>query len=246
MLRVENLVKRFGGVIASDGLNLEVRGGEIHALIGPNGAGKTTAIAQICGELAPDEGEVYLCAERVTALPASARAVRGLSRTFQITQLLEDFTALENVLLALQVRRGHSFRFLADPRRDASLRAPALALLSRVGIEERADIRVSQLAHGEQKQLELALALAREPTLLVLDEPMAGLGAQESAQMVAMLAGLRGRVPILLVEHDMEAVFVLADRVSVLVNGRCIATGTPAEIRDNAEVRVAYLGEGEA
>lgn len=242
-LRVENLVKRFGGLVASDGLAIEVGAGEIHALIGPNGAGKTTAILQICGELRPDEGEVYLFEERITTLSAPARAMRGLGRTFQIVQLLEDFSALDNVALAAQAARGHSFRFLADARRDASLRAAGEALLARVGLAGRSEVRVANLAHGEQKQLELAIALARDPRLLVLDEPLAGLGVCESEQLVETLSGLKGRIAMLLVEHDIDAVFSLADRISVLVNGRRIATGTGAEIRDNAEVKLAYLGE---
>lgn len=244
VLRVENLVKRYGGVVATDALSLDVRAGEVHAVIGPNGAGKTTTLAQICGELRPDEGDIYFLGERITGLPAPACAARGLGRTFQITQLLEDFSAIDNVALAVQAVRGHSFRFLADARRDRSLREPAQRMLGEVGLGERAEVRTADLAHGEQKQLELAVALVRDPKLLVLDEPMAGLGTAESEQMVAALSRLKGQIPILLVEHDMDAVFTLADRISVLVNGRCIASGVPAEIRQNAEVRAAYLGEG--
>jgi branched-chain amino acid transport system ATP-binding protein len=246
VLRAANLVKRFGGLVATDQLSFEVLPGEIHGLIGPNGAGKTTAIMQICGELAPDEGHVFLDGEAIDRLSAPERVARGIGRTFQITQLLEDFTALDNVALAVQARAGHSFRFLANARRDANLIGPAMACLDRVGLKARAAVQVASLSHGEQKQLELAIALAREPRLLVLDEPMAGLGASESRQMIETLLALKGRVPMLLVEHDMDAVFALADRISVLVYGRCIASGTCDEVRDNPDVRVAYLGEGDA
>jgi branched-chain amino acid transport system ATP-binding protein len=246
LLSVRNLQKRFGGLIATDKVDLDVVEGEIHALIGPNGAGKTTLITQLFGELSHDEGQIRLDGQDIGRFPTHQRVRRGLARTFQITHLLPDYTVLDNVALAVQAREGHSFRFLADARRDEALRSRARQHLVGTGLAQRGEVKVADLSHGEQKQLEFAMALASEPRLLLLDEPMAGLGHAESEQMVAMLAGLKGRVTMLLVEHDMDAVFALADRISVLVYGRVIATGTAAEIRDNPEVRTAYLGEGDA
>jgi branched-chain amino acid transport system ATP-binding protein len=244
VLAVRGLRKRFGGLVASDSIDLDVGPGEIHALIGPNGAGKTTLIAQLCGELVPDSGTIALGGEILDGLPPAARVARGIARTFQVTDLLPDFTAAENVALAAQVRDGHSFRFLRDARRDAGLRARALDHLAAVDMADRADILVASLSHGEAKLLELAIALATGPRLLLLDEPLAGLGPAESAAMVERLRGLGSRAAMLLVEHDMGAVFSLADRVSVLVHGRVIASGSVAEIRDDPAVRAAYLGEG--
>ncbi|MFC5421851.1 ABC transporter ATP-binding protein [Bosea eneae] len=246
LLSVRGLRKRFGGLIATDNVHLDVVEGEIHALIGPNGAGKTTLLTQLFGELSHDEGEIRLEGEPIDALATPQRVQRGLARTFQINQLLPDFSMLDNVALAVQARQGHSFRFFADARRDKGLRQRAREHLTTAGLAHRAEVKVADLSHGEQKQLEFAIALACEPRLLLLDEPMAGLGHAESEQMVAMLSGLKGRVTMLLVEHDMDAVFALADRISVLVYGRIIATGTAQEIRDNADVRTAYLGEGDA
>ena len=246
LLSIRGLRKRFGGLAATDGVDLDVVEGEIHALIGPNGAGKTTLLTQLFGELTHDSGEIRLDGELIDGLGTPQRVRRGLARTFQINQLLPDFSMLDNVALAVQVRQGHSFRFFANARRDRDLRQRARDHLAAAGLADRAETRVADLSHGEQKQLEFAIALACEPRLLLLDEPMAGLGHAESEQMVAMLAGLKGRITMLLVEHDMDAVFTLADRISVLVYGRIIATGTAQEIRDNAEVRVAYLGEGDA
>ncbi|HEV7327812.1 MAG TPA: ABC transporter ATP-binding protein [Bosea sp. (in: a-proteobacteria)] len=246
LLSVRGLRKRFGGLIATDNVDLDVVEGEIHALIGPNGAGKTTLLTQLFGELSHDEGEIRLEGEPIDALATPQRVQRGLARTFQINQLLPDFSMLDNVALAVQARQGHSFRFLADARRDKGLRQRAREHLTTAGLAHRAEVKVADLSHGEQKQLEFAIALACEPRLLLLDEPMAGLGHAESEQMVAMLSGLKGRVTMLLVEHDMDAVFALADRISVLVYGRIIATGTAQEIRDNEDVRTAYLGEGDA
>ena len=246
LLSVRGLRKRFGGLVATDNVDLDVVEGEIHALIGPNGAGKTTLLTQLFGELSHDEGEIRLEGEAIDALATPQRVQRGLARTFQINQLLPDFSMLDNVALAVQARQGHSFRFFADARRDRGLRQRAREHLTTAGLAHRAEVRVADLSHGEQKQLEFAIALACEPRLLLLDEPMAGLGHAESEQMVAMLSGLKGRVTMLLVEHDMDAVFALADRISVLVYGRIIATGTAQEIRDNADVRTAYLGEGDA
>jgi branched-chain amino acid transport system ATP-binding protein len=244
ILAVSGLGKRFGGLVATDAVSLDVRAGEIHALIGPNGAGKTTLIAQLVGELKHDAGTIELEGRDIGALPTAQRIGLGLARTFQITSLLSEYTVLDNVAIAVQVRQGHSFRFWGDVRREAALREEALAFLETIGLAARADERVDNLSHGEQKQLELAVAIATKPKLLLLDEPMAGLGHSESKQMVDLLMALKSKVGMLLVEHDMDAVFALADRISVLVYGRVIATGTTAEIRDNPDVRAAYLGEG--
>jgi branched-chain amino acid transport system ATP-binding protein len=246
LLRVDGLTKRFGGLTASDAISLDVLDGELHAVIGPNGAGKTTFIAQLMGELKPDAGSIRFGGVDITRLPTPDRVHRGIGRTFQIVQLLPDATALANVALAVQVRQGHSFRFLAPVARDRTLLEPSQALLARVGLSARADIPVAALSHGERKQLELAVALAGEPRLLLLDEPMAGLGPVESRRMLELLAELKGRIAMLLVEHDMETVFALADRISVLVYGRIIASGTAAQIQADPEVRTAYLGEGDA
>ena len=244
ILEVRGLTKTFGALLASDGVELEVREGETHAIIGPNGAGKTTLIGQLAGELRPDRGEVRFAGEDVTALPAPARARKGLARSFQITSIYPDFTALENVMLAVQAHSGHSFRFWGKARGESALRAPAEKLLDQVGLGARAGAQAGSLAHGEQRALELAMALAGDPRLLLLDEPVAGMGAEETLRMIAFLSTLKGGKTIILVEHDMDAVFSLADRISVLVYGRIIASGRPAEIRANPEVRRAYLGEG--
>jgi branched-chain amino acid transport system ATP-binding protein len=243
LLRVENLVRRFGGILATDHVTLDVASGELHAIIGPNGAGKTTLISQLTGHLAPDSGAVSLGGRDITRMPAYRRSALGLARSFQITSLLLDFTAADNVALAAQAHDGHSFRFFADARKEKRLRDAAQAALQRVGLADRAHVPVSKLSHGEQRELELAVALATRPQLLLLDEPMAGLGVTESARMVKLLQELRKEVTIVLVEHDMEAVFALADRISVLVYGRVIASGAPSEIRQNEEVRRAYLGD---
>jgi branched-chain amino acid transport system ATP-binding protein len=243
LLRVEKLVRRFGGILATDHVSLDVAKGELHAIIGPNGAGKTTLISQLTGHLAPDSGNVFLSGRDITGMPAYRRSALGLARSFQITSLLPDFTAADNVALAAQAHHGHSFRFWGDARKETALRDAAQAALDRVGLGGRADVLVSRLSHGEQRELELAVALATAPQLLLLDEPMAGLGVTESARMVKLLLELRRDVTIVLVEHDMEAVFALADRISVLVYGRVIASGTPADIRQNDEVKRAYLGD---
>jgi branched-chain amino acid transport system ATP-binding protein len=248
LLQVENLAKRFEGIVATDHLALTVQAGELHAVIGPNGAGKTTLIGQLGGQLTPDSGHIYFAGDDITALPMYRRSRLGLARSFQITSLFLDLSVLDNVLLAVQAHAGHSFRFWRDARSEKDLREPALAALERVGLADRADWRTSALSHGEHRLMELAMALAGRPRMLLLDEPMAGLGPEESAGMVEMLRALKRELTILLVEHDMEAVFALADRITVLVYGRVIATGAPEEIRANAEVREAYLGEddGEA
>ncbi len=242
LLEIRGLSKRFGGLVATDALALDVAAGEIHALIGPNGAGKTTAIAQIAGELRPDAGRIRLAGADITSLPVAARVRAGMTRSFQITQVLMQATALANVALVEQVRQGHSFRFWRDASRDAGLAAAALAMLERVGLASRASTVAADLSHGERRQLELAMALATHPRLLLLDEPMAGLGASEATAMTALLQSLKGEVAILLVEHDMDAVFALADRITVLQNGAVIASGPPAAIRADAAVRDAYLG----
>jgi branched-chain amino acid transport system ATP-binding protein len=243
LLEVSGLRKSFGALLACDDIDLEVREGETHAIIGPNGAGKTTLISQLAGNLRPDRGRVRFAGEDVTALSAPARARRGFARTFQITSIYPDFTALENVMLAVQAHSGHSFRFWRAAREEVGLRSPARAILEEVGLSERSGVLAGNLAHGEQRALEIATALATRPRLLLLDEPVAGMGAQETQRMVAFLSTLKGGKTLILVEHDMDAVFSLADRVSVLVYGRIIATGTPQEVRANAEVRRAYLGE---
>jgi branched-chain amino acid transport system ATP-binding protein len=246
LLQVTGLSKRFGGIVASDAITLDVPAGELHAVIGPNGAGKTTLVSQLSGQLISDAGQVRFAGEDVTALPMFRRSALGLARSFQITSLFLDFTALDNVALAVQARAGHSFRFWRDARRDSELREPARAALERVGLGNKADVLASALSHGEHRQLEIAMALAGRPRMLLLDEPMAGMGAEESARMVRLLHELKRELTILLIEHDMEAVFALADRITVLVYGRVIATGLPADIRANAQVRDAYLGEQEA
>jgi branched-chain amino acid transport system ATP-binding protein len=243
LLQIEGLTKRFGGVIASDEISLDVPGGELHAIIGPNGAGKTTLIGQLTGELDPDAGRIRFDGADITALPVHRRSQLGLARSFQITSLFLDFNALDNVALAVQAHAGHSFRFWRNARHETDLREPARAALQRVGLSARADVLVANLSHGEHRQLEIAMALATGPRMLLLDEPMAGMGPEESARMVRTLRALKAELTILLVEHDMEAVFALADRITVLVYGRVIASGAPEAIRRNAEVREAYLGE---
>jgi branched-chain amino acid transport system ATP-binding protein len=243
VLSVLDLKKSFGALKATDGVSLDLRPGEIHALIGPNGAGKTTLIHQISGSLRPDSGEVDFLGQRVTALGLAARARLGLGRSFQISSLALEFSALRNVMLAVQARQGTSFRFFRPVMRDASLTGPAMEALSRVGIADRARIPASELSHGERRKLEIAIALAMGAKAFLFDEPMAGMGPEGSKELTRFLDGLRQEAPILLVEHDMDAVFALADRISVLVYGRIIATGTVEDIRRHPEVRRAYLGE---
>jgi branched-chain amino acid transport system ATP-binding protein len=246
LLQIEGLTKRFGGIVASDDVTLSIPQGELHAIIGPNGAGKTTLIGQLTGELSSQSGRIRLAGEDITALPAWQRSLRGLARSFQITSLFLDFTALDNVALAAQAHVGHSFHFWSDVRKEIELREPARAALERVGLGARADALVANMSHGEHRQLEIAMALATKPRMLLLDEPMAGMGVEECGRMVALLRELKQQLTILLIEHDMDAVFALADRISVLVYGRIIASGEPAAIRANADVRRAYLGEQQA
>jgi branched-chain amino acid transport system ATP-binding protein len=245
-LHIRDLTKRFGGILASDGISFEVPAGELHAVIGPNGAGKSTLIGQLAGEIRPDGGHIFFSGRDVTRLPAHGRSALGLARSFQITSLFQDFTVLDNVALAVQAHAGHSFRFWRPARDDATLRQPARAALARVGLERRADDLCASLSHGEHRQLEIAMALATRPRMFLLDEPMAGMGPDESARMVALLSELKQEQTILLIEHDMDAVFRLADRITVLVDGRVIASGAPEEIRADAAVRQAYLGSEKA
>jgi len=242
LLSIVNLHKSFGGIIATRDLSLDIVEGETHALIGPNGAGKTTLIAQLQGDLPPSGGDILFRGKNLVGLSADRRARLGLARSFQITAILPDFTVLENVSLAVQARLGHSFRFWRAASRDPKLVGPAREALARVGLAELATMPANLLSHGARRQLELAIALAMKPALLLLDEPMAGMGKAEAAAMVRLLRELKRSYTILLVEHDMDAVFSLADRVSVLVAGAIVATGTPDEIRDNPAVRAAYLG----
>jgi branched-chain amino acid transport system ATP-binding protein len=243
ILSLAGLTKSFGALRVTDAVTLDVERGELHALIGPNGAGKTSLIHQLSGALAPDGGRIVFDGEDVTGLPMHARARRGLARTFQITSILPRFSALENAALAVQSRCGSSFRLFGDAAAEAQLNEEALEALRVVGLEDRAEVAASQLSHGEKRGLELAVALALKPKLLLLDEPMAGAGVQESQRLVEILRRLKERYTILLVEHDMQAVFALADRISVLVNGAVIATGPPDAVRADAQVRAAYLGE---
>jgi len=242
MLEVRGLVKSFGALRACDGIDFGVAEGETHAVIGPNGAGKTTFISQLAGNLRPDAGVIRFAGEDVTRLPAHTRARKGFARSFQITSVFPDFTALHNVALAVQARSGRT-GFWRPARSDPALVEPARRLLEEVGLGQRADALAANMSHGEHRQLEVAMALATKPRLLLLDEPMAGMGVEESQRMIGLLSGLKQRMTIILVEHDMDAVFRLADRISVLVYGRVIATGAPEEIRANPEVRTAYLGE---
>ena len=242
-IRLSGLKKNFGASEIIRGVDLDIHPGERHAIIGPNGAGKSTLIGQLAGEIASDEGRVLMFDEDVTEVRTHQRAQRGLARTYQVTQLAKEFTALDNVLLAVNARERHNFRFWRNAHDDATAMAKATTALATVGLGAMHHATVGTMAHGEQRQLEIAMALATEPKLLLLDEPLAGMSQGESAAIVALLQSLRGRYPMLLVEHDMEAVFALADRVSVLVYGRIIATDTPDGVRNNPEVRAAYLGE---
>lgn len=242
-LEIEDLHKHFGGVTATDSVTLTIEAGETHAIIGPNGAGKTTLLAQLTGNVLPDSGTIRFRGRDITRLPPYRRSALGLARSFQITNVFHDLTVVQNVALGVQSRQGHSYRFWKPAGRDARLNDPAMALLARVSLQAKAQAPAHALSHGERRQLEIAMALATEPELLLLDEPMAGMGPEESSAMVEILSGLKAEKTIVLVEHDLDAVFALADRVSVLVFGRVIASGLPEEVRRNPEVREAYLGE---
>ena len=243
VLAIENLSKRYGSLKVNDAVSLSLEEGECHALIGPNGAGKSTLVHLVSGLVRADEGRIRFAGADVTGADTAARARSGLGRTFQITSVIAAFSALENVALAVQARTGSSFRFLRRVADEAALNERALALLSEFDLADRAEIRAADLSHGERRLLELAIALAGEPRALLLDEPMAGMGTGESARLTDILLALKRRVPLLLVEHDMEAVFRLADRVSVLVDGRIVASGPPAAVRADPTARAAYLGE---
>ena len=243
LLGISGLVKRFGGLTATDHVSLEIERGEVHALIGPNGAGKTTLIAQLSGSLASDAGSLTFDQVDITRMPQHERVREGLARSYQITSIFGKFSVLDNLALAVQARSGSSMSFWRSLAAETALLDEASALAARVGLGSREAVLASNLAHGEQRQLEVGLALATRPKLLLLDEPMAGMGPEESALMMELVEKVRAEVTVLLVEHDMDAVFRLADRISVMVNGRLIATGVPEEIRVNAEVRKAYLGD---
>jgi branched-chain amino acid transport system ATP-binding protein len=242
LLTARGLTKTFGALKATDKLSLEIQTGEIHAMIGPNGAGKTTAIGQLSGELDSDAGTIHFAGRDITRLPMHKRAHLGLARSYQITSIFLSFTAEDNVAMAIQAHDGHSFRFWKPARTDSRLRNPAYEVLERVTLAHRSDIVAANLSYGEQRQLELAMALATRPSFLLLDEPMAGMGLEDSSQMIDLLKSLKGQVTILMVEHDMDAVFALADRITVLVHGKAIATGAPEKIHTNPAVRQAYLG----
>ncbi|MEZ5477748.1 MAG: ABC transporter ATP-binding protein [Thiolinea sp.] len=246
MLQVSGLNKHFGGIIATDDVNLQVKTGQIHAIIGPNGAGKTTLISQLSGQLKPDSGRIEFNGRNVTGATLPQRARAGLARSFQITSVVMPMSLLENVMLAVQANSGHSFRFWSPVRRDRRLVDAAMESLTALGLEDRAHRLAGNVSHGEQRQLEVAMALAMHPRMLLLDEPMAGMGKEEGMRMVDILNGLKGDKTILLVEHDMDAVFSLADQLSVLVNGHIIATDSVDNIRTNPEVQKAYLGDGHA
>ncbi len=243
MLQVSGLVKNFGGLRATDNVDFEVRGDEVHAVIGPNGAGKTTFISLLSGELRADEGSIRFGGVELTGLGVAERARLGLGRSYQISQIFRDMTALQNVILAVQATEPHCFSFIKPVHKDDGLIDNALQSLQLCGLGKRADVMVSAMAHGEHRQLELAMALATQPKMLLLDEPMAGMSQGESIEMIALLKQLKQQFPMVLVEHDMDAVFTLADRVSVLVYGRVVATGTPDEIRNDPLVKEAYLGD---
>jgi branched-chain amino acid transport system ATP-binding protein len=244
LVEVRNLVKTFGALVATDNVSIDLYPGEIHAIIGPNGAGKTTLISQLMGQLRPNQGEIRLNGRNVTNISPPRRARMGLARSFQITSLFLDFTALDNVALAVQAARGHSFRFWQNARKDKTVREPAMGFLERLGLQDRADVLASGLSYGERRQLELAMSIATRPSVLLLDEPMAGIAHEDTGRIIGILGSLKHDHAILLVEHDMDAVFQLADRISVLVYGAVIASGTVDEVRANPDVQRAYLGEG--
>lgn len=243
VLKVTALSKSFGGVLATDNVSLDVRRGEIHAVIGPNGAGKTTLIAQLSGGLTCDSGRIEFNGRNVTYRPIHRRSHDGMARSFQITSIFMEMTVLDNVAIAAQAHTGHSFQFWRPARADRVLRAEAMRYITQVKLVERTNTVAAQMSHGERRQLEVAMALATKPSFMLLDEPMAGMGQEESARMVSLLKSLKGDKSILLVEHDMDAVFALADRISVLVSGRIIACDTPEAVRQDEAVRKAYLGE---
>ncbi|MGW9332564.1 ABC transporter ATP-binding protein [Bosea sp. NPDC055594] len=243
VLTLESVRKSFGALKVTDDVSLSVAPGELHALIGPNGAGKTTLVHQISGMLKPDSGAIRFRGEDISALTPEKRARRGLARTFQITSTIASLSVLENVALGVQAKAAHPLSLFRNAARDAALNRPALAALEAVGLADRAEVPAGRLSHGEKRALELAMALALEPAAILLDEPLAGVGREEGERLIELLSRLKGRYAMLLVEHDMTAVFALADKVSVLVYGRVIASGEPAAVRADQAVREAYLGE---
>lgn len=243
LLEVRGLTKLFGGVRANDGIDLALMAGETHAVIGPNGAGKTTLVAQLCGEILPSAGTIALDGADITRMAPYRRAARGLARVFQITSIFKDFSTLENVALAAQGQLAHSYGFWKAVQDDENLNASARNALRQVGLVARSDDPASKLSHGEHRQLEIAMALVVRPRLLLLDEPTAGMGAEESQEILQLLLRLKKTYTMLVIEHDMQVVFALADRVTVLAGGQVIASGRPQEIQANAQVREAYLGE---
>lgn len=242
VLSTVELTKRYGGVLATDSVSMALSEHKVHALIGPNGAGKTTLIAQLCGAIAPDSGRIFLNDRDITNLSEPVRVQAGLSRTFQISSLFHDFSILDNVAFSVQANIGHSYKFWSDVGKNKAINARAIQLLALLGLESKAADKATALSHGEQRQLEIAMALASEPKLLMLDEPMAGMSAEESMQLIGLLTELKTQTTLLLVEHDMDAVFALADDLSVLVSGAIIASGPAKEVRTNPDVIAAYLG----
>ena len=243
VLRLEELSKNFGGLAVTRNVDFEMLEGELHAVIGPNGAGKTTLINLISGLIPADSGRIVFAGRDVTLLPVPERAKLGMARSFQITSILPGFSVIENVALAVQARIGTSFQFFGDAAAEPALNEPAMAALDEIGLTTRAHRLAGHLSHGEKRALELAIALAMQPKLLLLDEPMAGVGRDETDQLIAVLSRLKGRFPILLIEHDMTAVFALADRISVLIYGQILTTGTPEAVRKDPQVVAAYLGD---
>jgi len=243
VLEIRDLQKSFGGIVATRNVNLTVLENSVHAIIGPNGAGKTTLLSQLSGSLLPDSGSIRFCGKDITGLPEHRRSLLGIARSFQITSIFQDMSVLDNVALAVQAHAGHSYRFWSDAESGQALREPAMAALDQVGLAARADHSAGAMSHGEHRQLEIAMALASRPRLMLLDEPMAGMGPEESRQMIDILQALKGRHTMLLIEHDMDVVFALSDRITVLVYGKVIASGTADEIRADPEVRKAYLGD---
>jgi branched-chain amino acid transport system ATP-binding protein len=243
ILSVRHLRKSYGALAVTNDISLDIRPGELHAIIGPNGAGKTTLIQQLAGNIPSDNGTIVYLGKDITHAPIERRVRNGLARSFQITSILSRFSVLENVALAVQARHGSSFRFFGRADAEDALNREAMEVLRTVGLDASAGRIAGNLSHGEKRQLELAIALATKPRLLLLDEPLAGTGVEESASLIEMLRGLKGRYTIVLIEHDMDAVFSLADRVSVLVYGSVLTTGAPADVRADARVREAYLGE---
>ena len=245
ILKITSLCKQFGGITATNNIDLDINEGEIHAVIGPNGAGKTTLISQLSGDLKADKGAILFQGDLITNMPSNKRSLLGIARTFQITSLMLDMSTLDNVALAVQAHSGHSYRFWQDARQDKQLIEPALKVLKQAGLLGRKDIITRELSHGEHRQLEIAMALATQPKLLLLDEPMAGMGAEETQKLIAILKKLKTGKTMILIEHDMNAVFSLSDRITVMVYGKIIATGSPKEIRANQKVKAAYLGDEE-